>query len=194
MNRKLTLADIADVREYERNRVAFRSTVMELKRVRRVAIGTVVSVAFENRTTMLYQIQEMARVEKLFTDEAIQAEIDTYNSLIPDVGQLCATVFIELTSDEALREWLPRLVGIERALVLHLDGGETVRCHVDSQHDSQLTREYVTAAVHYVSVALTPAQVDAFARGATLHVDHPSYRESVELGAETRRELLSDLR
>ena len=87
--RKLTLADIADVRAYERERAEFRAHVMEIKRRRRLAFGTIVTLMFENRDTMRLQVQEMARVEKLATDEEIQIEIDTYNPMIPEPGH-CA--------------------------------------------------------------------------------------------------------
>ena len=114
-SRKLTLADIVDVRAYEREREQLRARVIDLKSRRRLSLGHVVTITFENRETMRHQIQEMARVEKLVTDEAIQEELDIYNPMIPEPGQLCATVFIELTSDEQLRLWLPKLVGIERS-------------------------------------------------------------------------------
>ena len=192
--RKLTIADIADARAYERERTDLRAQVIELKRCRRVAIGTVVSVMFESRETMRYQIQEMARVERIFTDEGIQQELDVYNPLIPEPGQLCATLFIELTSDEQLREWLPRLVGVENSLLFRLPGGETVRGVVTADHAAQLTREHITAAVHYVTFQFTPAQVAAFVDGVLLEVDHPAYLESQALSRETLTELLSDLR
>ena len=89
--RKLTLADIADVRAYERERDVFRAEVMETKRRRRLSFGTIITMMFENRDTMRLQIQEMARVEKLATDDEIQVELDTYNPMIPDPGQLTAT-------------------------------------------------------------------------------------------------------
>ena len=106
--RKLSLSDIADVRAYERERPEFKNRIMDMKLRRRLALGPFVSVIFENRDTVRYQIQEMARVERLSTDEEIQAEIDTYNPMIPDAGQLCATLFIELTSEEQMHEWLSK--------------------------------------------------------------------------------------
>ncbi len=192
-SRKLVVADIADARAYERERADLRARVIELKRRRRVSIGTVISLMFENRETMRYQIQEMARVEKIFTDEGIQEELDVYNPMIPEPGHLCATLFIELTSDEQMREWLPKLVGIERSIVLRLPNGEEVRCQVDPQHAGQLTREHITAAVQYVTFAFTPAQVAAFGQGTVLAIDHPDYLEAVELDSSTVAELLADL-
>lgn len=195
--RKLTLDDITDLRAYERERPEFREHVKALKRRRRVAIGPFVSVVFENRDTMRFQIQEMARVERLITDEAIEAELRAYNPLIPEPGHLAATLFIELTSDDQLREWLPKLVGIERSMALRIGEGEgavEVRCRVDAEHEQLLTREEVTSSVHYLHFDLSDDQVEAFAAGpVVLAVDHPAYREEAELLPSTIEELLTDL-
>lgn len=193
VSRKLTIADIADARAYERERETFRTHVIELKRRRRVHLGTVVTMVFENRETIRFQIQEMARVERIFTDAGIQEELDVYNPLVPEPGQLRATLFIELTSEEQMRVWLPKLVGIETSLLFRLNDGAEVRCTVDAQHASQLTREHVTAAVHYVNFDFTPEQVAAFGDGVQLVCDHPDYLEVAELGRSTVVELLADL-
>jgi hypothetical protein len=192
--RKLSLSDIADTRAYERERAEFREHVIDLKRRRRVHVGTVVTFLFENRETIRFQIQEMARVEKLTTDAEIQVELDIYNPIIPDPGQVCATMFLELTSDEQMREWLPKLANVERSAVLVLPNGDRVRAIVDEQHEQGLTRDEVTAAVHYLRWEFEPAQVDAFATGTVhLEIDHPAYLESVELSDSTHAELLADL-
>jgi hypothetical protein len=194
-SRKLTLADIADLREYERTREAFRARVIEMKKHRRVHVGPIVTLVFENRDTVRFQIQEMARAERMLSDEQIQEELDVYNPLIPEPGCLSATLFIELTTQEELRAWLPRLVGIERSVALELAGGEVVRAEPEAAHASQLTRQDVTASVHYVQFRLTPAQVEALASGeASLVVDHPEYRHRSPLAPATRQALLEDLR
>ena len=190
---KLTIDDFADIRAYERERPAFREHVIKVKRRRRISLGTLVTLLFENRDTIRFQIQEMARVEKLDTDDAIQEELDIYNPMIPSPGQLCATMFIELTSDEQVREWLPKLVGIERSVVFRLPDGDSVRAVTEEQHDSQLTRTDVTAAVHYIRFELSPAHIAAFEGPVVLEIDHPNYREQVELLPETVAELRRDL-
>ncbi|MEY2610218.1 MAG: DUF3501 family protein [Acidimicrobiia bacterium] len=193
--RKLTLDDIADVRAYEREREAFKAKVIAMKQRRRLALGPFVSVVFENRDTIRHQIQEMARVERLATDEEIQTEIDIYNPMIPEPGQLCATLFIELTSDDQMREWLPKLVGIESSLVFRLPGGRTVRAVSEAQHASQLTRETITAAVHYVQFEFSTDEIDALASGdSVLACDHPAYLEEISLSEANREEFLTDLR
>jgi len=193
--RSLTLDDIADLRAYEREREAFRDHVIALKKKRRIGIGPIVTLVFENRDTIRFQIQEMARAERMLTDEAIQTELDIYNPLIPEPGSLSATMFIELTSKDDLEAWLPKLVGIERAVELRLGDGTTIRCTPDPSHDQQLTRDEITASVHYLVFELTDAQVAAFAAGpVSIAVSHPAYREATELPEMAVKELLSDLR
>ncbi len=195
---KLTRDDISDLRAYEGEREEFRSEVIALKRLRRLGIGPIITVVFENATTMRFQIQEMARAEKMMTDAAIDDQLVAYNPLIPERGELCLTVFLELTSDQQLREWLPKLVGIERSFVLRI-GEEPVvtlvRCEVDAAHASQLTREETTAAVHYVRFSLTSDDQQRFAtEPVSLVTDHPSYQHECGLSEETKASLQSDWR
>lgn len=193
---KLALDDIADLRAYERERAEFRQHVIALKKRRRIHVGPFVTFLFENRDTIRFQIQEMARAEKILSDEGIQTELDVYNPLIPDAGNLAATMFLELTTDEDLREWLPKLVGVETRVVLRVgpDGTE-VRCTVDPDHEKQLTRQETTASVHYIHFELSPAQVDAFEQGpVSLVVDHPAYTHETALSDDNVAELLADLR
>jgi hypothetical protein len=192
---KLTLNDILDSRAYERVRDEFRSRVMEIKRRRRIHLGTIITLMFESRDTMQLQIQEMIRVEHINTDAGVEDELRAYNPLIPEPGQLCATMFIELTSDDQLREWLPKLAGIERAVEIQLGDGSIVIGHLDAQHEASLTRENVTAAVHYLYFDFTPEQVEEFARGnCKVVISLPAYREEQYLLDSTVQELLGDLR
>ena len=192
---KLTLDDISDLRAYERERDDFRRQVIDLKKKRRVPVGDILTLLFENSRTIRFQIQEMARIEKIISDDGIQTELRVYNPLIPEPGQLCATLFIELTSDEALRDWLPKLVGIERAVGLRLPGGEVVPAVVDEEHERQLTREEITASVHYVRWDLTPDQIERFAAGPVAVVcSHPAYEAETVLTGATVAELVADLR
>ena len=122
-----------------------------------------------------------------------------YNPLIPEPGELAATLFIELTNEADLREWLPKLVGIERDVELRFGGAdgapaEVVRARVDADHEKQLTRDEITASVHYVHFSFTPAQVEAFGNGpVVLALTHPDYQHEVTLGPEAVAELRNDL-
>ena len=190
--RRLTLDDISDARAYERERDEFREHVIALKKKRRVGVGPFVTLLFENRDTIRFQIQEMARAERMLTDEAIQTELDIYNPLIPEPGRLSATMFIELTSKAELEEWLPKLVGVERAVRLRI-GDDVVAATPETSHEEQLTRDDVTASVHYVWFDLTPAQVQALTTvPVTLAIEHPQYRHATTLLEDTVRELAGD--
>lgn len=192
--RDLTVADIADLRAYERARDGYRAAVLAKKRDRRVALGAIVSVVFESVDTVRLQVQEMARVERIASDEGIAAELEVYNRLLPRPGELSATLFIELTSEEDLRRWLPQLVGIEDALVVELDGADPVRSHAEEAHGAMLTRADVTPAVHYLRLPFTPGQVRRLAEApAALVLDHPAYQARSPLSAATRAALVSDL-
>ena len=198
--RPLTLDDISDLRAYERERDGFRRAVIAEKKVRRVGVGPVVTLTFENRTTVRFQVQEMARAERLATDAQVQHELDVYNRLLPEPGELSATLFLELTSEEQLHMWLPKLVGVEHSVVLVIGVGadaRVVRSVPEDGHQSQLTRDDVTSAVHYVRFMLDPGDVAALARGpVALAVHHPGYpegRPGTLLSHATRAALTEDL-
>ena len=189
--RKLTVADIKDLREYERERDAFRSEIIAMKARRRVPLGDLMTIVFENAATMRFQIQEMARAERMLRDEQIAHEVETYNELVPETGELSGTLFIEITDEEALRDWLPRLVGIHERVGLVV-GGELSRGR--AQDVERLTRSDTTPTVHYLKFTLGAAQQAAFADGPVrIVVDHPEYQADVTLTDDQRDELAGDL-
>ena len=150
--------------------------------------------------TMRFQVQEMARAEKMVTDEQIQHELDVYNRLLPAPGELSATLFLELTTEEQLRTWLPRLVGVERSCEVRMGTGAAPSVVVSTPeegHESQLTREETTSAVHYVRFRFSDQQIEAFAaQPVSLAVNHPAYPEGLPgtpLSEATKAELLGDL-
>lgn len=193
---ELTLADIADLRAYESEREDARREVIALKRLRRIQLGPIVSVVLENRTTVRFQVQEMARAERILEDGKIQDELDVYNPLIPGRGELSMTMFVELTTEAELREWLPKLVGVEQHVAVRIGAGAgavEVRCVVDPAHASQLTRDEVTASVHYVKVALPELEAERFLlEPAALLVDHPQYRHETLLQPAVKASIASD--
>ncbi len=190
---KLTLDDIKDLREYERERDEFRRHIVAMKKRRRVQLGDLLTITFENTDTMRFQIQEMARIERMLTDDQIGGEVDTYNQLVPDANELSGTLFVEIDNKERLYEWLPKLVGIQRAVSIWLQDGSSVASVAEDEE--RLTREETTTTVHYLKFAFTPEQVDAFASGPVRTVvDHPNYDAVVELTEEQRSELVGDLR
>jgi hypothetical protein len=195
---ELTIDDISDLRAYERERKVFRPRIIELKKKRRVHVGTLMTLVFENRDTIRFQVQEMARIEKITTDAGIGTELRTYNPLISRPGRLSATLFLELTTDDQLREWLPKLVGVERAIALQIGEGkdaEVIANNTDLAHDDALTRPETTSAVHYVWWPVSADQVDRLAvEPAKIICTHPAYLEEMQLSDENRSQIVSDLR
>jgi hypothetical protein len=190
----LTLADVLDLRAYERVRETYRAAVIARKKNRRVALGPIMTLVFECFDTVRFQVQEMARVEKIISDEGIQVELDIYNRLLPAPGELSATLFIELTSEAELREWLPTLVGIETLVGIWMDG-DIVMSVPEAEHGAALTRDSVTPAVHYLRFVFSEAEVAAFgsAEEVALVSAHPAYAARTVLSPAVRQELLGDL-
>ena len=192
--RDLTLADVLDLRAYERVRGEYRAKVIALKKNRRVALGPVMTLVFECLDTVRFQVQEMARVEKIISDEGIQTELDIYNRLLPAPGELSATLLIELTSEPDLREWLPKLVGIETKVGVAIDG-DVVLSVPEAEHAAALSREEITPAVHYLRFPFGDEQVEAFraASEVALVSEHPAYPARSVLVPAVREQLLGDL-
>jgi len=191
--RKLTVDDITDLRAYERERDEFRTQVIDIKKRRRIQLGDILTIVFENTDTMRWQVQEMARAEKMLSDEQIAHELETYNALIPDDGELSATLLVELTSEPALREWLPKLVGIQRSIGFWFDDGSQVR-GFDPQEERLTREEEITTTVHYLKFHFEPEQAKLLRdASAQLVVDHPEYDAVVKLSDEQRAELAGDL-
>jgi hypothetical protein len=193
-SRKLALDDIADLRAYEREREAVRAHVRRLRERRRVRVGPFVTFSFENRDTVRFQVQEVARIGRIITDAGIEAELAAYNPHIPEPGQLSATMVVDLGAGPA-PGGSPELEGVERVAALEV-GGDVVRgTSAGEIHLLQPTHDDLRSTVHYLRWELTPSQVEAFAlEPVALVVDHPAYRHrSVLLGAVVE-ELLEDLR
>ncbi len=195
----LMLRDISDIRAYERERESFRNEIIALKKIRRISLGPVLTLVFENRSTIRFQIQEMARAEKLNSDQAIETELNIYNPLMPQVNELSATLFIELVSKSEMMEWLPKLVGIEESLFLIVENnGERfeVQSVTEQAHKQNLTRDTITASVHYIKFFLPPevAQLlrEPNVTKVTMESHHANYRFSTDLEKQTIASLVQD--
>jgi len=172
----LTQQDLFSLEEYARVRPSFRAKVMTHKRQRRLALGSHVSLCFEDALTMQYQVQEMLRLERIFEPELIQDELDVYNPLIPSGHNWKATLMIEYDDINVRRVALARLVGIEQAVWLQVAGFE--RIEPIANEDLQRSTPDKTAAVHFLRFELSPAMAAAAKHGAALAagIDHPHYQ------------------
>lgn len=189
---KLTLKDLKPLDQYEKMRPSFLRAIIDLKKRRRIEVGDKVTLAFENRDTVLFQIQEMARVEQLTSPEALQHEIDTYNPLIPGEGELKATLFIEITDQQKLREELTAFIGIDEGCCTVRLGDKTIPIEFEAGR----SKEDKISAVHYVTIRFTPNEIAAWndlSLPAAVVIDHPNYRARAEVPQKLRRELGAEL-
>ena len=190
---QITQADLLDIAQYEKTRDAFRSDTIDYKSHRRVPLGPDISLTFEDRRTMIFQIQEMMRAERLVDQAAIQEEIDVYNSLLPDKGELSATLFIEITDAHLIKERLHRFLGLTdgRSLWLQVDGEQ-----IFARFEEGRSSEDQISSVHYIRFSLTPPVRSRLADPASevkLCIDHRDYRHAVSLAPDVQAALAGDL-
>ena len=198
-NEKIELTDVLNFFEYEKVRDGMRGRVIDLKRVRRVPAGRYLSFVFENRDTVLFQIQEMCRVERIADDARIQDEIDVYNALLPRRGELSATLFIEITDKDQIQAVLDQFLGIDAggidlgpAVWIQVGKDFAVPGEFEAGHSDE--EKGKLSAVHFVRFAFPPEAVRAFSDSPVyLVVDHPAARARALLSAETKAELRRDL-
>ncbi len=190
----LTPQDLIPHDEYERQRDPYRQTIIELKRRRRISLGEKITMVFENRETVRFQIQEMIRVERIFDPQKVQEELDVYNALLPAPGELSATLLIELTDPDTMKHWLDLFMGLDHGQTVGLRaGGDVVYGEFEGGH----SHETKISAVHFVRFRPTPAMVTAIADQAArvaLAVHHAGYDAEAEVPWVTRQEWLADLR
>ena len=188
----LTAADLTNLHEYELERAAFRERVIALKSRRRVPLGPLMTLVFENRDTVRFQIQEMLRVERIVQPDKVQHELDTYNALLPGPGEIAATLFIEVTDPVRVQPVLDGFLGLEEPGHLVLRIGETA---YPALFDPGQSREDRISAVHYIRFQPGDEGRAALASGApaALEVTHGDYRHRQDLGPRTVEELLEDL-
>jgi hypothetical protein len=189
--KKLVRSDILGPQKWAKVRDERRRAVIEIKRRRRVAIGPQVSLVFENRETMRVQIEEMCRAEGLTTGDKIQDELDVYNAILPEDGQLAATLFVEMQSELAMARTLEKLVGLQEHVWLVVGGNR-----IKATFDPDQFKADKLAAVQYLKFPLTADQQGALRGNGTavaVAIDHPNYRHSAGLDEAQRAELASDL-
>ena len=190
---KLAPNDLMTLETYARERGTFRARVLAHKQTRRVALGAHLTLLFEDRLTIQYQVQEMLRVERIFEAQGIADELDAYNPLIPDGANLKATLLIEYADADVRARKLVELHGIEHRIALAI--GELAPVFAIADEDLQRSTESKTSAVHFLRFELSPAHLAAFKRGdaVELVVDHPAYQGKTTLDAPTHAALAADL-
>jgi hypothetical protein len=190
---KVALEEIVGLERYERERNDLRARIIALKKQRRVPVGDRVTFVFENHDTMLFQIQEMLRAEHIVDLDRVREEVAVYNELVPNESELSATLLIEITDSQRIREDLVRLIGIDECVSLHI--GRTHR--IPAQFEPGRSKEDKLSAVQYVRFRFEPTQRQAFLSGTEpirLAIEHPNYRHAAEIDRSVWESLKEDLR
>lgn len=188
--KKIELGDVLDIAKYELVREDYRKRILQIKAKRRLFVGPRIMYAFENYDTMLYQVQEMMRAERIVKEAAILREINVYNELIPDENQLSATMFIATGNPKKDIAFLQQIVGLPDHTYMAIDG-ERIRPGFDP---SQISEQRLSS-VQYVKFNLSEGQAARLKNGAdvVLGFDHKNYRAELRLSPEQKEVLKSDL-
>lgn len=190
----ITVEDLVPYEEYERQRESVRASIIALKQRRRISLGPLITVVFENRDTVRFQIQEMIRAERILDPVKIQDELDVYNALLPGQNELSATLLIEITDEATMKEKLDQFMGLDHGKkVAIVAGGE----QAFGEFEGGRSHETKISAVHFVRFRPTAAMKMAFAdltRPVTIRVNHGGYDEEVSIPGNMREEWLADLK
>lgn len=192
--KKLRRDDLFSLEAYAAERPEFRRRVMEHKRIRVLPVGPNVTMHFEDRLTMQYQVQEMLRAERIFEAAGIEEELDAYNPLIPDGSNFKATMMVEFADPEERAGALARLLKVEDKVWVRI--GDEQPAWSIADEDMERDTEEKTSSVHFLRLELTPEMVAAAKAGAAIAVgvSHDYYTHSVDPVSEALREsLLGDL-
>ena len=190
----ITRESLLTLEAYAKVRPAMRAEVMAQKKLRRVALGEHLLLIFENELLIRYQIQEMLRVEKIFEEDGIVHEMQSYASLVPDGSNFKVTLQIEYPDEVQRRTMLAKLKGVEDRVWVRVDGYDPVFAIADEDLERENAEK--TSSVHFLRFELSAGMVAAAKSGAALSVgvDHPAYTANSGTLPETvRASLASDL-
>lgn len=190
MGQMITPDDVCGVHEYEGVRNQMRRRAVALRKLRRVAVGDRVTVIFENRDTILYQLHETVRDEGITGREAIEVECEAYAALLPSNTELSATMAISVSAGNAAAE-LKELAGICEMISVQIGGDEIL-----ATVDEGTTVGDMAALTCYVRFELTAEQASLFCQPetpVTLRICHPNYQEEAAIAGECRRLIAEDL-
>ena len=189
----LTVHNLLPADQYERTRDEFRRRIIGLKEHRRIAVGDLVTLVFENRDTVLFQIQEMIRAERIVAPERIREELDTYNAQIPGAQELSATLFIEVTEPTKVKSILDRFHGIDTGQTVGFQSGNQ---RVYGIFEQGRAKEDKISAVHYVRFPFSDnekAQLAKLTESVAIFIHHSGYQARAAIPDKMRESLLQDL-
>jgi hypothetical protein len=188
---QFTLRDIKPIEDYELTRRAFFSFADHISRERGVLVGPSVLVIFENRQTILFQLQETLRSSGIRQPSSMLEELEAYNRLLPGRNELVAVMLAEVRASGE-RTGVPTLPDGDSAVELLVG----TRCRVRAVMEDVRLRRLRKGALAYLRFPLAPNQVYSLRKlwtHASIRIDGPGYQHQQELPMECRRSLLADL-
>jgi hypothetical protein len=191
---KITRDSLMTLETYAKARPDFRKRVIEHKKLRTLALGEHVTLIFEDELTIRYQIQEMLRIEKIFEEEGILHELESYTPLVPDGSNFKATMMIEYDDPVERKKALSKLIGVEDRVWVQVEGSPKVYAIADE--DLERENDEKTSSVHFLRFELSKDMCEALKYGVTLSVgiDHENYRVAISpVPATSRNALVADL-
>lgn len=193
MTREITRDDLMSLEQYAEQRDQFRQQVLAHKKHRQVALGPNATLYFEDRLTLLYQIQEMLRIEKVFEAEGINEELEAYNPLIPTGRNFKATFMIEYADAVVRAAQLEKMVNIEDLVWMQV--GEHDKIWSIADEDLERSTEIKTSAVHFLRFEISDEMAQQLKAGAgwQIGVQHAVYNYDMLVEGDTRASLLADL-
>jgi hypothetical protein len=193
MNQQITRNDLMSLEQYAEQRNDFRQQVLAHKKNRQVALGPNATLYFEDRLTLLYQIQEMLRIEKVFEADGINEELEAYNPLIPSGRNFKATFMIEYADASVRAAQLEKMLNIEDLVWIQV--GEHDKVWAIADEDLDRSNETKTSAVHFLRFEISDEMAQDLKAGADLQmgVQHAVYTYDMLVEGDTRASLLADL-
>jgi hypothetical protein len=191
---QITRDSLMTLEAYAKYRKAERGNVIAHRKLRSVHLGEHINMQFESETTVRYQIQEMLRIEKIFEEDAIAHELETYAPLVPDGSNWKATMLIEYPDINERRRELARLKGVEDHMFVEVEGHKRVYAIADE--DLERENDEKTSAVHFVRFEFDPAMCAALRAGAAVKLgcDHTNYPAHMQISEEALASLAGDIR
>ena len=189
----LNKEDLFSLEQYSKVRGQFRADVIEHKKNRKVHLGEHITMLFEDKKTIQYQIQEMLRVEKIFEEDGILDELSAYVPLIPDGSNWKATLLIEYSDEIERKAALGKLIGVEDKVWVQIEGFEKVFPIADEDLERENSEK--TSSVHFLRFELTADMKHSLKEGSKLMmgVDHDNYTFKSVMPDQVRLSLLGDL-
>lgn len=191
--KKIEFEEVYPLNEYEKIREPFRHQIIELKKKRRIQVGPFLSLTFENRDTLLFQIQEMMRTEHLHDRTKVEEEINVYNDLVPGPRQLSAALLIEIPEQEKAGEILDKLIGIDKENRVYFQIAQKKK--VAGVFETGGGSKGKIRPARFVRFKWGFVEIETFRIEKECHlvIDDPNYKERTAISEETKKVLLEDL-